>query len=142
MPNGSWLYHDASYEGAMFNNLTLQWPLPPGKTKPYKQAARWPIRPSKPESPIRWRDTKNRRFTSLTVCGEKRLLAAGHPDAAPQRCFLAAIDIATGKDAWFKKLPALPVKGGCHRCAGTNLRCVGGRTAALFRRVTAVSVSP
>lgn len=112
MPNGSWLYHDASYEGAMFNNLTLQWPLPPGKTKPYKQAARWPIRPSKPESPIRWRDTKNRRFTSLIVCGEKRLLAAGHPDAAPQRCFLAAIDIATGKDAWLKKLPALPVKGG------------------------------
>ncbi len=112
MPDGSWLYHDASYEGAMFNNLTLQMPLPAGKRRPYKQAARWPIRPQRAASPIRWKDLKNRRFTGLIVCAEKRILAAGHRDGMPQSCFLAAIDITSGKDVWRKKLPALPVKGG------------------------------
>ena len=46
------------------------------------------------------------------MISENQLLATGHPDGAPDKAFLAAINMKDGTDAWLQKLPADAVKGG------------------------------
>ena len=108
--------HDASYEGSKFTNLALEEPLPGGKARPKKEAARWllPNMRNRDRSALakkRWQDRESRRFTSFVVTGDK-LLAAGHPANKPGAAFLALMDIESGKDIWRKGLQSLPVKGG------------------------------
>jgi outer membrane protein assembly factor BamB len=112
LEDGHLLNHDASYEGSLFSNLSLQNPLPAGQTRPQKQAARWLVRRGQKPPETVWRDRENRRFTSFVVCGQT-LLATGHPDASPDKPFLVAINITNGSDLWLRDLPAVPVKGGC-----------------------------
>ena len=58
-----------------------------------------------------WEDKSERRFTSFVV-SKDRLLAAGHSAQTPDQPFLAAMNIADGRDAWLQPLPADAVKGG------------------------------
>ena len=58
-----------------------------------------------------WQDKQDRRFTGFIV-GRKQLLATGHPDQAPDKTFLAAINIEDGSDAWNQPIPSAAVKGG------------------------------
>lgn len=109
--NGCELIHDASYEGSLFTNLSLEEPLPPGIQKPRKEAARWiRRRGGKPPATL-WKDKANRRFTSFVVTQDK-LLATGHPDQKPGDTFLEAINIKDGSEVWHHKIPAEAVKGG------------------------------
>lgn len=108
--DGRYLTHDASYEGNRFTNLALEEPAP-GQSRVQKDMARWSSFRNQKRAKTIWVDSGNRRFTSLIV-SEPRLLAAGHPEGATDRPFLAALDIATGTDLWRQSLPALPVKGG------------------------------
>jgi len=114
--DGCTLNHDASYEGSKFTNLTLEEPLPGGKARPKKEAARWllPNFRNRDRSALakkRWQDKESRRFTSFVVAGDQ-LLAGGHPANQPGAAFLTLMDIESGKDIWKRELPALPVKGG------------------------------
>ncbi|MDA1165437.1 MAG: PQQ-binding-like beta-propeller repeat protein [Planctomycetota bacterium] len=112
--NGNTLCHDASYEGSMFGNLSLQSPLPPGTQGLVKDAAREFLRRRGRDVAAPkdlWQDKANRRFTSFVV-SEDRLLGAGHPDEKPEESFLAAINVKDGTDVWLQKLPAVAVKGG------------------------------
>jgi outer membrane protein assembly factor BamB len=112
--NGNTLCHDASYEGSMFGNLSLQPPLPPGTNSLVKDAAREFLRRRGRGAAIPkdlWKDKANRRFTSFVV-SEDRLLGAGHPDEQPDQSFLAAINVEDGSDVWVQKLPSVAVKGG------------------------------
>jgi outer membrane protein assembly factor BamB len=110
--DGSTLCHDASYEGSLFDNLALQAALPPGVPRDKKEASRWRRRGRKVPGPKDvWKDVTNRRFTSFVV-SKKTLLSTGHPDAAPKKPFLAALDIKTGKTLWEQALPSEAVKGG------------------------------
>jgi outer membrane protein assembly factor BamB len=112
--NGNTLCHDASYEGSMFGNLSLQSPLPPGTQGMVKDAAREFLRRRGRGSAVPkdlWTDKVNRRFTSFVVT-EDRLLGAGHPDEKPEESFLAAINVKDGTDLWVEKLPSVAVKGG------------------------------
>jgi outer membrane protein assembly factor BamB len=109
--DGSSLIHDASYEGSVFANLSLQEPLPAGVKKPRKEAARWiRRRGGKPPKAI-WQDQQDRRFTSFVV-SPNRLLVTGHPDKKPDKTFLAAINVKDGSDAWRHSIPGEAVKGG------------------------------
>jgi outer membrane protein assembly factor BamB len=112
--DGNTLCHDASYEGSMFGNLSLQAPLPPGTQGMVKDAAREFLRRRGRDAGVPkdlWSDKANRRFTSFVV-SEKRLLGAGHPDEKPNESFLAAINVQDGTDLWVQTLPSMPVKGG------------------------------
>lgn len=109
--NGCSLIHDASYEGSVFANLSLEEPLPPGVNKPRKEAARWIRRRGGKAPATIWKDKANRRFTSFVVSGDG-LLATGHPDSKPDEPFLVALNIKDGQDVWIKQLPADAVKGG------------------------------
>lgn len=114
--DGCTLNHDASYEGSKFTNLTLEEPLPGGKARPKKEAARWllPNFRNRDRSALakkKWQDKESRRFTSFVVAGD-HLLAGGHPANKPGAAFLTLMDIESGKDIWKRDLPALPVKGG------------------------------
>jgi len=112
--NGNTLCHDASYEGSMFGNLSLQSPLPPGTRGMIKDAAREFLRRRGRGDAVPkdlWKDKADRRFTSFVVT-EDRLLGAGHPDEQPEQSFLAAINVKNGADLWVEKLPATAVKGG------------------------------
>jgi outer membrane protein assembly factor BamB len=110
--DGRTLCHDASYEGSLFSNLTLQKPLPPGVPRDKQEASRW-IRRGRnvPKPEVVWEDKSQRRFTGFVVSRE-RLLAAGHSAQTPEQPFLAAMNIADGSDAWLQRLPADAVKGG------------------------------
>jgi outer membrane protein assembly factor BamB len=113
-PDGNLLCHDASYEGSLFSNLTLQSPLPPGESGVVKDAARDFLRrrgqnAAKPNSV--WRDQGNRRFTSFIVSANQ-VLATGHAERTPDAAFLWAINVKDGTDAWSHPLPSQPVKGG------------------------------
>jgi outer membrane protein assembly factor BamB len=111
--DGNTLCHDASYEGSMFGNLSLQNPLPPGTPGITKDAAREFLRRRgqkvKPKNV--WSDKADRRFTSFVVTDDI-VLGTGHPDASPEESFLTAIRIEDGTDIWTQKLPANAVKGG------------------------------
>ncbi|MFT5326688.1 MAG: outer membrane protein assembly factor BamB [Planctomycetaceae bacterium] len=112
--DGNTLCHDASYEGSMFGNLSLQTPLPPGTKGMVKDAAREFLRRRGRGAAVPkdlWKDKADRRFTSFVVT-EDRLLGAGHPDEKPEESFLAAINVKDGSDLWVQKLPATAVKGG------------------------------
>lgn len=110
--DGSTLCHDASYEGSVFSNLALEAPLPAGVSRPAKEAARWQrLGRNAPQPEKKWQDQADRRFTSFVV-SEERLVAAGHPAGAPETAFLAAVDIESGADVWYRTVPALVVKGG------------------------------
>ena len=112
--DGNTLCHDASYEGSMFGNLSLQTPLPPGTKGMVKDAAREFLRRRGRGAAVPkdlWKDNADRRFTSFVVT-EDRLLGAGHPDEKPDESFLAAINVKDGSDLWVQKLPATAVKGG------------------------------
>ena len=113
LPDGRKLEHDASYEGSRFTDLALHEPLPPGIKMPRKEAARWIVRRGgKPPKTI-WRDRSKRRFTSFVIStADNRMLIAGHPEFAPQKCFIGCLDIETGKDLWSVDLPSEIVKGG------------------------------
>lgn len=109
--DGCSLIHDASYEGSEFSNLALEEPLPPDVPKEKKEASRWFRRQGKSGPKNLWQDKADRRFTSFVVT-EKQLLATGHPDLAPEKPFLAAINVKDGTDVWKTDLPADAVKGG------------------------------
>jgi hypothetical protein len=108
--DGCQLNHDASYEGSQFVNLSRLPALPPGVSKPEKEAARWVRRGGKLPDPV-WQDSGNRRFTSFVV-NDETILAGGHPDLQEDRPFLVAIGAADGADKWIAPLPSIPVKGG------------------------------
>ncbi len=109
--DGCFLNHNASYEGSVFTNLSLQEPLPPGTELPRQEAARWIIRRGgKPPATV-WQDKADRRFNGFVV-SPARLLAAGHPDEHPDEAFLVAMNIKDGADLWLYALPAPAVKGG------------------------------
>lgn len=109
--DGCLLTHDASYEGSKFTNLCLEEALPPGTEKPRQEAARWLLRRGgKPPATV-WQDKADRRFTSFII-SPTQLLTTGHPDANPDRTFLAATNIKDGSDVWLQELPGLAVKGG------------------------------
>ncbi len=109
--DGSTICHDASYEGSRFSNLAREAALPAGETRPRKELARWLQRRGEKPPPTLWKDNTNRRFTSFVVSSDK-LLATGHVENAPERSFLAAIDVEGGQDVWLEQLPSLAVKGG------------------------------
>jgi outer membrane protein assembly factor BamB len=108
--DGSTLCHDASYDGNVFTNLALEAALPPGEKRPRKEASNWMVRRDKGPAKL-WQDQKDLRFTSFIVSPDQ-LLAAGHPDNAPQQALLTAININDGSETWTEKLPSLAVKGG------------------------------
>jgi outer membrane protein assembly factor BamB len=110
-PDGCTLSHDASYEGSVFTNLSLQDPLPPGVNLPRKEAARWIQRRGGTPPKTRWQDKSDRRFTGFIVTPQ-RLLASAHPDADPSDNFLVATNIKDGGDVWRVSLPAQAVTGG------------------------------
>ena len=116
--DGRVLNHDANYEGLYFNDLALREAAAAGSPKITKDAAgefiRMQSRRREAAPPLPkniWKDSRNRRFNSLIVSGE-RLLAAGHPEEKEDQAFLAAISIENGEDLWSEALPALAVKGG------------------------------
>lgn len=112
--DGNVLCHDASYEGSLFGNLALETPLPPGtKGVVAKDAARnFLRRRGKLPKPTKiWSDSRNRRFTSFVVSGD-RLLAAGHTEAEPDQPFLMLMNVADGSLIWQHDLPSNAVKGG------------------------------
>ncbi|MCA9049913.1 MAG: PQQ-like beta-propeller repeat protein, partial [Planctomycetaceae bacterium] len=108
--DGTTLCHDASYEGSVFTNLSLEAALPAGETRPRKEVSNWMQRRGK-APPQLWQDKQDRRCTSFII-SDNQLLTAGHPDNAPDQSFLAAVNIDDGSDKWIEKLPALTVKGG------------------------------
>ena len=111
---GNVLCHDAGYDGAMFGNLALQSPSPPGTKPQAKDAARDFLRrrgQAEPKPSDVWRDKLNRRFTSFVISGDE-LLATFHPDEQPQKPQLLRLDIRTGDDREVHPLPAVAVKGG------------------------------
>jgi outer membrane protein assembly factor BamB len=112
--DGNVLCHDAGYDGAMFGNLALQPPPPPGTKPQNKDAARDFLRRRGAEQAKTtdvWRDKLNRRFTSFVISGDE-LLATFHPDGKPQQSQLTRLDIRTGADHEVHSLPANAVKGG------------------------------
>jgi outer membrane protein assembly factor BamB len=112
--DGNVLCHDAGYDGAMFANLALQPPPPPGTKPLVKDAARDYLRRrgvAAPPTADVWRDKLNRRFTSFVIAGDE-LLATGHPDDKPQQPQLIRLDVRTGADQEVHALPAGAVKGG------------------------------
>jgi outer membrane protein assembly factor BamB len=110
--DGRTLCHDASYEGSLFNNLKLQLPLPPGTPRDKQEVSRWVRRGKNVPTPETvWEDKSQRRFTSFVISRE-RLLATGHAPSTPDQPFLAAMNVADGRDAWLESLPADAVKGG------------------------------
>lgn len=112
--DGNVLCHDAGYDGAMFGNLALQSPPPPGTTPLLKDAARDFLRRrglAAPKPNDVWRDKLNRRFTSFVI-SEDELLATFHPDEKPQEPQLIRLDIKSGADREVHPLPAHAVKGG------------------------------
>ncbi|MCA9142945.1 MAG: PQQ-binding-like beta-propeller repeat protein [Planctomycetaceae bacterium] len=109
-PDGSTLCQDASYDGSVFTNLALEAALPAGETRPRKEVSKWMQRRGQSPQQL-WQDKQDRRYTSLVV-SDDQLLAAGHPNNAPDQATLTAINIKDGSDAWTEKLPALAVKGG------------------------------
>jgi len=109
--DGSTIYHDASYEGSKFTNLTLEPELKPGQKRVSKEEARWMVRRGKDAPANIWSDKQNRRFTSFIV-GSKRIITTGHADKTPNKRFLTAINMADGADVWTQSLPADAVKGG------------------------------
>ncbi len=112
LPDRSLLVFDASYEGSRFSNLARLSPLPPGARRPVKPASRWMrLRTPGPRQRPIWADRSGRRFTSFVVA-PNALLAAGHEARDPQRAFVVAIDLNTGRDLWRLDLPSLVVKGG------------------------------
>ena len=114
LPDKRVLCYDAAYDGSAFGPLALENPRPLGKPgRPGKDLAGEFLRRRGKEAPPKqvWRDEHHRRFTSFAVC-RNALLASGHIEGAPDRPFLVAIDLATGKDLWKHDLPADTVKGG------------------------------
>ena len=111
--DGTFLCHNAAYEGSSFANLALQAPLPEGSQRATRdKAGEWLRRRGKAEKPKNlWEDQAQRRFTSFIVSGDQ-LLSTGHPDEKPEEAFMALTNVKDGKDVWFEKLPAVPVKGG------------------------------
>lgn len=111
--DGNTLCHDASYEGSLFGNLSLQTPLPPGAEGLTKDAARdFLRRRGRQKGPENvWIDKGDRRFTSFVVT-EDVVLGTGHPDAELNENFLTAIRVKDGSDVWTQELPATVVKGG------------------------------
>ncbi len=108
--DGSLLVHDSNYAGYLYGALQLQDAGP----RMHRDAAREFLRRrgQTQKAKVRWKDDRQRRFTSFIVSGDQ-LLATGHPDEKEDEAFLAAIDIAGGSDLWVEKLPAAAVKGGC-----------------------------
>ncbi len=109
--DGSTIYHDASYEGSKFTNLTLAPPLAPGQKRISKEEARWAVRRGKNPPKDIWSDKQNRRFTSFIV-GAERIITSGHSEKTPKEKFLTAINMADGADVWTQSLPSEAVKGG------------------------------
>jgi outer membrane protein assembly factor BamB len=107
LPDGSTLDYDASYEGSGHSSLALRAPAPPGAEKSDAQAAR---RRGAGRKAV-W-EVSGRRFNSLIVAPGAVLAAGQRGDPAAPVSFLAAIDIASGKEIWYEELPAPPVKGG------------------------------
>ena len=121
--DGCSLIHDASYEGSLFTSLALHEPLPAGVNKPRKEASRWIRRRGGKPPKVLWEDKKARRFTGIVV-SPRTMLSAGHVDAQPNNCFLAATRIKDGSDQWLKKLPANAVKGGVALTPGARIYVV------------------
>ncbi len=109
--DGCLLSHDASYEGSLFTNLSLQEPLPPGMTLPRKEAARWLRRRGDQAPKTLWKDNDDLRFTGFVVA-PTQLLATGHAERRPDQAFLQVATIKDGQTIWKEPLPALTVKGG------------------------------
>ncbi len=111
--DGTFLCHNAAYEGSAFANLALQEALPNGTKRATRdKAGEWLRRRGKAEKPKNlWEDQTQRRFTSFIVSGDQ-LLSTGHPDEKPEEAFMALTNVKDGKDVWLEKLPAVPVKGG------------------------------
>ncbi|MBM4000546.1 MAG: hypothetical protein FJ297_13595 [Planctomycetes bacterium] len=114
LTDGNLLTHDASYEGSVFGNLALTPKAPADAPMPVKDEARDFLRrrgQNQPAPKPIWTDTRNRRFTSFIVAGD-RLLATGHTEQAPDQPFLVAMRVQDGVDLWSHPLPADAVKGG------------------------------
>ncbi len=112
LPDGKELLYDASYDGSQHSRLALLAPLPPSTSRPLKQEARWPLPGQGPKRATLWSDKGQSRFQSFLITPGK-LLAGGQGGAGSSaEPFLAAIDIASGKDLWREKLSAPVVKAG------------------------------
>jgi outer membrane protein assembly factor BamB len=109
LADGRELLYDASYEGSQHVPLALLNPPTPGAPRQVKQEARWPARG--PRRQAVWADKTGRRFNAF-VTADDLLLGAGDRTTDAQQPFLAAIDVATGQDAWRFDLPAAPVRAG------------------------------
>jgi len=111
-PDGTLLMYNAAYDGSRHTNLGLLAAQQPGATD--RPAPRVSDRPA-PRGPQRralWQAPAGRRYNSLIV-GPNAVLAAGQAaqgDAVG--AFLAAVDVDSGKDLWYRRLPAAAVKGG------------------------------
>lgn len=114
LTDGRVLSFDANYDGSEFHQLSLEPPRPLGvHGKMQKDLAGEFLRRRGKEAPPShlWQDEAQHRFTALAIL-ENVLLAAGHPNAAPDKPVLLAIDIESGKTIWKHDLPADAVKGG------------------------------
>ena len=113
-PDGNVLCHDASYEGSLFGNLSLETPLPAGTKGVIKKdvAREFLRRRGKAPQPTRiWRDEENRRFTSFCV-SDDLLIATGHVDQSSSEPFIMAIKVSDGSTLWEYALPSQAVKAG------------------------------
>jgi len=123
MPDGNVLCHDASYDGSVFGNLTLETPRLAGAQGREKKdlAGEFLRRRGKEPPPTNlWTDKDNRRFTSFAVCSST-LLTTGFNENEPDKPFLSAIQIADGVELWKQSLPASAVKGGVAVDAAGNI---------------------
>jgi outer membrane protein assembly factor BamB len=113
LPDGKSLIYDASYEGSVHSRLALFEPLPPGASRPRKEASRWYSIRRRGQGPKAvWQDRSGRAFGSFVV-GSEVVVAAGQdkPEAEAEK-FLTAIRIQDGSSIWRERLPAAVVKNG------------------------------
>jgi outer membrane protein assembly factor BamB len=114
LADGRVLSFDANYDGTEFNPLCLENARPLGMHGKVQKdlAGEFLRRRGKNAEPTQiWRDEQRNRFTGFAVCGNA-LVATGHPSDEPDRHFLAAMNLETGKVLWRKDLAADAVKSG------------------------------
>ncbi|HUT09716.1 MAG TPA: PQQ-binding-like beta-propeller repeat protein [Thermoguttaceae bacterium] len=114
--DGKTLGYMASYDGVQHSRLTLLAPLSAGAAAPPRPTDRVTDRPADrqpgPQRKVLWQEQTGRVYNSFILGGDVLLTAGrtGPQDAAES--FLAAMDVKTGEDVWYQKLPAGVVKGG------------------------------
>jgi len=114
--DGRTLGYMASYDGTQHSRLSLLAPLSAGAATPPRRTDRVTDRAGNrqpgPQRKVLWQEKTGRVYNSFILGGDLLLTAGRTSPRDDAESFLAAVDVKTGADVWYRKLPAGAVKGG------------------------------